>query len=359
MNELASGPAKPKKQFTLHTLADLEALPRPEWLIEGIAQTRGLTVLYGPSNAGKSFAALDWALSVATGKSWHDRKTSTGRVAYVVGEGATGIVARGQAWMKTRAVSEVKDAFFILTVPQFMEAQDVDGLTVALDEVDKKPSFIVIDTLARCFVGGDENSAKDMGTFVQACRDLQSRLDAAILLVHHTGKDNGKERGSSALRGAADVMIGVSKKGDVVTLTNDKQKDDREFEPVRLRLTVVKLEGSAGNGEGSSCVLEPMKNDPTSSDGQQPSAAQLNQSQRWALEALAELDSPVSSKHWHGLLNTNDLKPVPDKTFQNWKKSLIGKGLVETVSLSAHTYQLTDAGHKALGHGTPVGVVKS
>ena len=42
-------------KFTLLTTDELEALPDPEWLIEGILPSGGLGVLYGQPGAGKSF----------------------------------------------------------------------------------------------------------------------------------------------------------------------------------------------------------------------------------------------------------------------------------------------------------------
>jgi DNA-binding Lrp family transcriptional regulator len=70
--------------------------------------------------------------------------------------------------------------------------------------------LIVVDTLARCFTGGDENSSKDMGRFVAACDALRKETGATVLVVHHSGKDKSSERGSSALRGAADAMFEVT-----------------------------------------------------------------------------------------------------------------------------------------------------
>ena len=42
-------------------------------------------VIYGPSGEGKTFVALDWALSVATGRSWQGKQTKQGPVVYIAG----------------------------------------------------------------------------------------------------------------------------------------------------------------------------------------------------------------------------------------------------------------------------------
>ena len=54
-----------RRRFQLHTGQDLERLPDPEWLIEGLLPAHSFGVLFGPAGVGKSFLALDWGLSVA------------------------------------------------------------------------------------------------------------------------------------------------------------------------------------------------------------------------------------------------------------------------------------------------------
>ena len=48
---------------------------------------------------------------------------------------------------------------------------------------------------------------------------------AANIWITHTRADERRERGSSALRGAADTMISMLPTDDVVSLRCDKQKD--------------------------------------------------------------------------------------------------------------------------------------
>ena len=41
------------------------------------------------------------------------------------------------------------------------------------------PALIVIDALARCFVGGEENFAREMGEFVDGLAWMRSQTQAA------------------------------------------------------------------------------------------------------------------------------------------------------------------------------------
>jgi hypothetical protein len=74
----------------LLTRDDLKALPNPEPLIEGTLDRGTTALLYGPWGSGKTFIALDWAASVATGRKWQGRPARKLRVLYIAAEGAFG-----------------------------------------------------------------------------------------------------------------------------------------------------------------------------------------------------------------------------------------------------------------------------
>src|SRR5262249_51805394 len=152
-------------------------------------------------------------------------------------------------------------------------------------------------TLARCFVGGDENSAMEMGKFIEGVGNLQSKTGATVMVLHHAGKRDDRERGSSSLRAAADVMIQVSKDNNVVTVKNDKQKDEEEFDPIRLRLQAIQVGES--DEDITSCVLVPYGG----SDRAENSA--LPGHLRRALAALESCESgTATSNAWLKALGT-------------------------------------------------------
>jgi len=90
-----------------------------------------------------------------------------------------------------------------------------------------QPALIIFDTLACCIPGGDENSAKDMGIAVRNSRIIQRTLNSAIIWIHHTNRAERGERGSGAIRGAADAMIELTANGDnIIRVSCSKLKDD-------------------------------------------------------------------------------------------------------------------------------------
>src|SRR5439155_17182506 len=108
---------------------------------------------------------------------------------------------------------------FLREAVNLLREGEVDDFLAAVAALPERPVLIIIDTLARCLVGGDENSAKDMGIAIAALDRLRAELGCSVLVVHHTGHANEeRERGSSALRAAVDTLLVLRAAGSVITL---------------------------------------------------------------------------------------------------------------------------------------------
>ena len=331
------------RHFRLLTIDELSNQPQTEWLVDGIAERGRVGMLTGAPAAAKSFVSLAFALSVATGRDWHGRPVKKGPVVVVAAEGGPGIRKRVAAWMQEQGVTEIPNAFFLLEDVQLLAPGDVEGLLRQIQDTCPVPVLIILDTLAACFVGGDENSAKETGMALAAARRIVNVTGATVLLVHHSGRqDETRERGSSALRGNVDVMVSVQKNGDAITLTNTKQKDQEPFEPIQLRLKQVELD----DGE-TSCVLVDGETSCVLVAGDSPSttspAPWVNASQRRALGALASFGRDgASSAEWRQAIETTHRVECPERTFQNWRTDLVKKGTVELVPEKDNTYRVKE-----------------
>lgn len=189
---------------------DLKNLSSPLYLLEDYAIYKYcFNVLAGPSGGGKSFVALDIAGKIAS--------TKNQSVVYIAGEGLSGYAARWESW-KAFNKTDTANLYFYTEPVQIMNTTDLATFINKIAKYD--PELIVIDTLARSAIGLEENSARDMGIFVGAIGTMQTQLQSAVLVVHHTGKD-GKIRGSSALYAAADSVISLTSSDGVITLRND------------------------------------------------------------------------------------------------------------------------------------------
>jgi hypothetical protein len=111
-----------------------------------------------------------------------------------------------------------------------------------------------------------------MGMLVEATDRIRQATRGCVTLVHHTGKDaSAGMRGSSALQGAVDTVLEMRPVDGGMDLLCRKQKDDQEFAPLRLGLTVVEVSTSAGT-RSTSCVVTGRRPDEPSTTGRQEEA---------------------------------------------------------------------------------------
>ena len=238
----------------------LARLPKPEPLIAETLNLATTSLLAGFHGTGKSFVALGWAAHVATGTPWMGREVTPGRVLYVVGEGASGIDDRLAAWEEENAVEIPPDRLQVFPDALQITNSKSDDLKNLLRVVeDGDYSLIVLDTLARCAVGMDENSADDMGRFVDALERIKKASGACVLTVHHTGKDKATVRGSSSLEAAMDAVYTTSGDPLLTILKRTKNKDGTTFDEHHLSLREV----------GNSVVFRALD------DGEQPEQPEL------------------------------------------------------------------------------------
>src|SRR5206468_9674742 len=291
----------------------IAALPPPEPLAGELLAADTLAVHYGASGSAKSFLALDLSLSIAAGSACLGYEVQRGTVVYIAAEGAAGLGVRVHAWKQPHgyAADQRLGVHFVPEAVNLLSAADVDALVAVLAALPEHPVLLVVDTFARCLVGGDENSAKDVGLAIAALDRVRRVIGCTVLVVHHTGKNVGIERGSSALRAAADTMLAVAKDGDAITLRCEKQKNAAPFEDISLRLVPVDL----GDSE-SSCILELGE----------PKPEDLSGSKAKALRTLIDLFDGDGATVTDWQRNS----AIPETTFRRARKALERAGYVST-----------------------------
>lgn len=245
-------------RFQLLSIGDVRMRERPQWLIPGMLQERKQWLVFGDSNAGKSFFALDLALSLATGEAWlGHRPAKVGHVVYVCAEGADGVRDRIDAWLLHHGLDDAPNLHIITESPNLLDAGDVAGVIAQIKTLDGLPLVTVFDTLAASMEGGDENSPEDMTAAVGALRRVQRECECAVLTVHHSGKDATRgARGHSSLRAAMDTQIEIAKDEDsgIISAKCRKARDAGYFAPMALRLHPIALDEYA---DVTSCVIVP------------------------------------------------------------------------------------------------------
>ena len=201
--------------FPMLSLQDIRNLPDPEWIVQNFLQSDSFAVLYGAPGSTKSFWALDMACSIASGVHFHNNKVKQGKVMLAAGEGLRGLKWRIESWIMAHPEADEQMLYdnlrIIPNVPHLLDNTHVNMLLNSADLLNSDEEnplrLVIIDTWARAMVGGDENSQKDTGLAVEACDLIRKQTGASTLVVHHSGVEGTRERGSTALRGGADTSI--------------------------------------------------------------------------------------------------------------------------------------------------------
>lgn len=217
---------------------DLDKLPHPEPLIEGVIDRHTYVILRGRDSTYKTFVALDWACCLATGTPWHGRRTEQVNVLYVAAEGAYGLNKRIRAWETHNRVTIPAGALTVL--PRGVNLHSGHELPPLLQVIrERSVGLVVADTLRRMSGRADGNGS-DMGAVVDNLDAIRrATTHGSVLALAHTGKSDVDTRGFSGIEDDADTVWHAQRDDDsqAMTLALAKAKDA----PDGTRITVRPL----------------------------------------------------------------------------------------------------------------------
>ena len=232
-------------------------------LIEGVVGRIAMAVIYGDSNSGKTFLAIDIGAAVGLAAEWMGRPCMGGLVVYLATE------APGSVEMRLRAMQRHRGrkvpGFVIVRSPVNLMDGDADATAVInlIEELERehgeKVALVIGDTLARIAAGANENSGEDMAVVLKHADVIRSATGAAFLWIHHSGKDQAKGmRGWSGIRAAIDteIEVTVDEATGVRTAEITKQRDlPGKGTRIGFRLESVHLGVNQWGTERTSCVV--------------------------------------------------------------------------------------------------------
>ena len=235
-------PAAPPRKSRFLTVAQMNLLPPPEWLVPGWLALGQTSLMVGGWGTYKSFIALDLALAVATGQPvWGIKPSKPGLVVYGALEGLHGIAqARRRAWCLAHGMDADADlpGFRVGLAPRLNSPEDCEAymqdLRVEADDCGLPLVLVINDTVSQSMAGLDE--VKDAGTYIQFMKDLAGHSGAHVLSIHHSGHDKTRgARGGTIYPANMDTFIEVEALGKLsAKVTVEKQKDAPEPPPVFL-----------------------------------------------------------------------------------------------------------------------------
>lgn len=235
-------------------------------IVEDLLTAGGLSVMYGESNSGKTFLATHLAFSVVEGIPCLGKRVERGAVIYVAAEGSASIRQRIRAYRVRHRGRELKAFGLVSTALNLLSpSADIDALVALVAEkaaeIGMPVLLIIVDTLARVMLGGDENTAVDMGRLVTAGDRIRRDTGAHVMFIHHSGKDALRgARGHSSLRAALDTELEVTKdEGAKLHVLEVRKQRDLGSVGARLcaKFVVVELGTNQWGNQITSCVVEP------------------------------------------------------------------------------------------------------
>jgi phage/plasmid primase-like uncharacterized protein len=245
-----------------------ESYEVPDEIIEDLIVSNSMTVIYGDSNSGKTFFALSLAMAVSEGVACYNRQVDQGIVLYLATEAPASIRARMQAIKKHHKRQLANLAMVPIPLNFHKDTTDANAIISLVDELERtkgqKVRMIIGDTLARMSSGANENSGEDMGPVMERFSMVAAHTGAAVVVIHHIGKDQAKgARGWSGMRAHIDTEIEVEDVGGIKTAKVTKQRElGSKGDEIKFKLEIVPMGISKFQKEVSTCVAV-WDNDPT------------------------------------------------------------------------------------------------
>jgi hypothetical protein len=246
--------------------ADLPDDPEPEdQLVQGLIGRVAMSILYGDSNSGKTFFAIDLACGICSGSLWMNRHSVKGMVVYLATEAPQSVVTRVQAYQRHYGRKVPHLVIVQSPIDLFDGTADASAVIELIQRLEiehgTKCELVIGDTLARLAAGANENSGEDMSTVIRHADRIRREVKAHVMLIHHSGKDQARgARGWSGLRAAIDTEIEVT--ADEATRLHaaeiTKQRDmPGKGDRIGFKLEVVDMGPGQWVGRRTSCVVVP------------------------------------------------------------------------------------------------------
>lgn len=291
--------------------------------VEGVLIEEAMSVVYGPSNCGKTFFATDLGMHIACGWPWRGREVEQGGVLYCALEGGHGISNRIAAFRAEHALQDANVPFCIVPVsinlldPEADRQRVVDAVNEAAAKLGIPVKLIVIDTLARAMAGGNENAPDDMGALVSSVSFIQQAVKSHVMLIHHSGKDQAQgARGHSSLRAATDTEIEIGRENkDAPSIARVTKQRELEIDGTfAFTLKVIELGTNKRGKAVTSCIVVPSEE-----PAEAPRTRKLTGHTATAMGALRH----VATQKTHG---TQDIPAgYPAATITAWKEAFAAK----------------------------------
>lgn len=227
LEEADDSPTKDTSPRFIVRNAEFALSPQPpiEWVIDQLIAEGSISIFYGEPGSKKTYSLLSLAVCVALGRPWLGYESNPRKVLIIDEESGErrltiriGAAIRGEFGREDTPIEFVSLAGFKLD-----KKTDAEELYKLIQ--DRDAGLTIIDALADV-MDGDENSKQDTQPVFSNLRKIAEGTNSAIIVIHHSNKSGGY-RGSSAIKGALDLMVKIESENDSnwVYFRSEKTRD--------------------------------------------------------------------------------------------------------------------------------------
>ena len=226
------------ESISVDELLDTE-FPPQKWLVDKLIPAGALTVIFGEGGVYKTRLTLNIMLSAINEKPWLDKfNTSKASILYINEENKPSLVKE----MLTQLGATRGLPIRIRSLQNFKIIEEY--LFAILDECKKNAiNVVVFDPLVHMLNGISENDSVAMAELMKLFQILTNE-DITVIILHHArkpsmygfGSGHHAMRGSTAIYDAADCVIGITLKNELLTNSHHKSRADLPIAPFTLRV---------------------------------------------------------------------------------------------------------------------------
>ena len=227
---------RPPCRFRVLDDEAIAALPDTPFIVDGLIPDESFGTLWAKTGVGKTTLLMRILVHISSGKTLLGATIRRpGNVALVVTEGRGALrVRHDAAWAALDVPVDQRAGIHAIAEPiDLLQPEDVDALIASLRPVS--PVLLAIDGWARTLSEPDGDTGATVRA-VKAVDRIREALGCTVLVAHHPGWDDSRERGSYHLRASVDFLWSLKADGDEgrLILECEKSRDSEPFPPIRL-----------------------------------------------------------------------------------------------------------------------------
>jgi RecA-family ATPase len=302
-----------------------------DWLIDSILPASGVSLMFGASNTGKTFASLHFAECIAYGMQWYGHDVKKGFVLYFYLEGGKNLEPRKRAWRKHFNREGTDNIAFVKTHMNFRSDRKFLEETIKyFESIGKNPALIVIDTFSASAIGVNQNNQDEVAAVLMTAQDIVREHETNVMFVHHTNK-TGDMNGSQAFINHIETRIELkhedkTKDDKLLIMHCDKQRDDEKFADIGMELEIVDLGCNSKGKLMKSCVIKYRQLENSKAD--KDSADKHLILQHLAEYRLANNDLMPTTNQWEKYSTKEAQEKISQIRFRDAHKALISEGRI-------------------------------